>query len=153
MDVVLSDLRQNWAPMASVLLNNTIQEVWHASPDNNSQWSHCAVAPIIMMVQGIAGIKPLTPGYETFQIRPQLGDLEEVELYPQTVKGNIVFKSKGIKGNRELYLEVPEGTTAILMLDSREKINLKTDETDASTGLKKYKLSGGTKIKMKLKYS
>jgi hypothetical protein len=106
-----------------------------------------------MMYQGIAGIKPLTPGYETFQIRPQPGDLKEVELYPQTVKGVIVFKSRGTKGNRELYLEIPKGTTAILMLDSREKTELKDGETDAATGLKKYRLPGGSKIKMKLKYT
>ena len=152
-DTVLSELRRDWATMPSVILNNTVQETWHATPDSYAQWSHCAAAPIIMLYQGIAGIKPLMPGYESFQIRPQLGDLKEVELAVQTVKGNIVFKSKGAKGNRELYIEIPEGTTAILMLDNREKINLKTDETDVSTGLKKYTLNEGTKIKMKLKYT
>jgi hypothetical protein len=153
MDAVLSDLRLKWATMPSVILNNTVQESWHATYDSGEQWSHCAAAPIVMLYQGIAGIKPLTPGYETFQIRPQPGDLNEVELYPQTVKGTIVFKSKGAKGNRELYLEIPHGTTAILMLDSREKITLKSDETDVATGLKKYELAGGTKIKLKLKYT
>jgi hypothetical protein len=103
-----------------------------------------------MLYQGIAGIKPLTPGYETFQIRPQLGDLNEVELYPQTVKGPIVFRSKGLKGNRELYLEIPERTTAFLLLNSSEKVPLVAEETDPSTGLKKYRLAGGTKIKLKL---
>lgn len=152
-DTVLSDLRQKWATMPSVILNNTIQESWNATTDSREQWSHCAAAPIIMMYQGIAGIKPLAPGYEVFQIRPQPGDLKEVELFPQTVKGTIVFRSKGAKGNRELYIEIPEETTAILLLDSREKISLKSDETDVSTGLKKYMISGGTKIKMKLKYT
>ena len=148
-DAVLNDLRRNWTTMPSVILNNTIQETWHSKWQ---QYSHCAVAPIVMMYQGIAGIQPLEPGYEIFQIRPQLGDLKEVELYPQTVKGNIVFKSKGTKGGRELYLEIPEGTTAILMLDAREKVNLNPDGTDVSTGLKKYKLTGGTKVKLKLKF-
>ena len=152
MDTILGELRQNWATMSSVILNNTLQEQWQARPDSREQWSHCAVAPIIMMYQGIAGIKPLTPGYETFQIRPQLSDLKEVELYTQTVKGEIVFKSKGTKGNRELYLEIPKETTAILMLDEREKVNLIPDGNDVSTGLKKYKLAGGAIIKLKLKY-
>lgn len=149
---VLSELRRDWATMQSVILNNTIQESWHATGDSNEQWSHCAAAPIIMMYQGIAGIKPLTPGYDTFQIRPQLGDLKSVELVSRTIKGDIVFKSKGDKGNRELALEIPEGTTAFLLLDSREKVNLKSDELDAATGLKKYRLSGGVKIKLKLKF-
>ena len=152
MDTVLNELRQYWANMPSVIQNNTIQESWHASSDSGDEWSHCAVAPIVMMYQGIAGIRPLTPGYETFQIRPQPGDLEEVELYPQTVKGPITFKSKGTRGNRELYLEIPEGTTAVLLLDSRETVPLKADGTDGFTGLKKYILPGGTKTGLKLKY-
>ena len=151
-DVVLDNLRRDWATMSSVILNNTIQEQWHARTDSPDQWSHCAVAPIIMMYQGIAGIKPLTPGYETFQIRPQLGDLEEVELYSQTVKGKIVFKSKGIQGNRKLHLEIPKGTTAVLMLDGRENIPLEADGTDAATGLTTYILNGGTKITLTLEY-
>ena len=152
MDIVLNDLRQRWATMPSVILNNTIQEFFSTSPDSEAQWSHCASAPLIMLYQGIAGIKPLTPGYETFQIRPQPGDLKEIELYPQTVKGQIVFKCKGVKGDRELYLEIPEGTTAFLQLDQREKIKLKPEKTDASTGLATYRLNGNTNIKLKLKY-
>ena len=125
-DVVLDDFRTKWAVMSSVILNNTIQEDWNANPNSGSQWSHCAVAPVIMLYQGVAGIMPLTPGYKTVQIRPQPGDLELIELTTHTAKGAITFICKGKKGKRELMLEIPEGMKAELILDKKEKVSLKS---------------------------
>jgi hypothetical protein len=42
-DVIVKDLRERWAIMNSVKLNNTLQEDWKAAPDSGAQWSHCAV--------------------------------------------------------------------------------------------------------------
>ena len=150
-DVVLSDLRTKWATMASVIENNTLQEPWVISYDSNLQWSHCALAPLIMLYQGIAGVTPLTAGYERVQIRPQLGDLENVSLSVHTPKGAIGFSSKGKKGNRELLLDIPQGITAELLLDSREKLPLK-GEPSSITGLTKYTITGGTKTKVKVRW-
>jgi hypothetical protein len=36
-DVVLQDLRERWATMDSVKLNNTIQEDWLAKPDSGQK--------------------------------------------------------------------------------------------------------------------
>ncbi len=74
-DVLLSDLRTRWATMRSVIENNTLQEGWTAQPDSREQWSHCAVVPLYVLAQDIAGVRPTSPGYATCQIRPQLGDL------------------------------------------------------------------------------
>ena len=79
-DVVLEDLRTRWATMRSVIENNTLQEGWTAQPDSREQWSHCAVVPLYILAQDIAGIRPTAPGYARCQIRPQLGDLQELEL-------------------------------------------------------------------------
>jgi hypothetical protein len=87
-------------PMASVRLNNALQEDWVCYPDGPSQWSHCAMTPLIMMHQGIAGIKPITAGYKTFQIYPQLVDLNAVDITTNTLLGPIVFKSRGMLGSR-----------------------------------------------------
>src|SRR5690606_3566560 len=48
-DVVLADLRQRWARMDSVRLNNTLQEDWQVTPDSGAQWSHCGVAPLYIL--------------------------------------------------------------------------------------------------------
>lgn len=152
-DVVLKDLRERWAIMPSVILNNTIQEFWQTEADSWSQWSHCAVGPLIILYQGIAGIKPLDPGYKRVLISPQLGDLTKVELEVQTPSGGIHFKSAGEYGKRQLEITVPVGVKAVLNLDSRENIKLKTLDSGCDSGNKKqYELLGGKVYKFKLKY-
>lgn len=152
MDIVLKDLRERWATMLSVVQNNTIQEFWQTEPDSWSQWSHCAVAPLIILYQGIAGIQPLTPGYEHVSVYPQLGDLEDVEFEVQTPAGGIHFKASRLHGKRELILSIPAGITAILTLDSREKVNLKSCGNNDVQGTKQYEIIGGRTIRLKLKH-
>ncbi|HEX7754852.1 MAG TPA: alpha-L-rhamnosidase C-terminal domain-containing protein, partial [Niabella sp.] len=152
-DVVLKDLRTKWANMASVRLNNTLQEDWICYPDGPSQWSHCAQTPLIMMHQGIAGIKPITAGYKTFQIYPQLMDLKTVEVITNTVAGPIVFKSSGVLGKRTLSLEIPVGTTAELVVDKKEHLNLKRANISTISGKDTYIIKGGTKLTVVLRYT
>jgi hypothetical protein len=153
MDIVLNDLRTKWAGMASVRLNNTLQEDWICYPDGPSQWSHCAMTPLIMMHQGIAGIKPLTAAYKTFQIYPQLADLKTVDITTNTIAGAIVFKSRGSLGSRKLSLEIPDGTTAELVVDNREQINLTKADVSIIPGKATYILKGGTKWSLLLRHT
>jgi len=153
MDIVLKDLRTKWASMASVRLNNTLQEDWVCYPDGSSQWSHCAQTPLIMMHQGVAGIKPITPGYTTFQIYPQLDNLNAVDIITYTIAGPIIFKSKGMLGARKLSLEIPVGTTAELIVDERENLNLKKSSTSLMPGKNTYIIKGGTKLTIVLKHT
>ena len=153
MDVVLKDLRTKWATMSSVRLNNTLQEDWICYPDGPSQWSHCAMTPLIMMHQGIAGIKPLTPGYKTFQVYPQIEDLKQTSITTNTVAGPIIFKSNGLLGNRTVSLEVPAGTTAHLVVDKQENLNLKRADSTLRPGKRTYIIQGGTKTTLLLKHT
>ena len=84
-DVIVKDFRERWATMASVRLNNTLQEDWVALPDSASQWSHCAVVPLYIAIHGLAGIRPLAPGFARAELRPQLADLPDLELTAHTV--------------------------------------------------------------------
>lgn len=153
MDVILKDMRELWATMPSVTINNTIQEFWQTEPDSWSQWSHCAVGPLIILYQGIAGIRPLKPGYEECMISPQLGDLTDVELEVQTPAGGIHFKTEGKYGKRTLLLDIPAGIKAVLNLDSRENVKLKPlISNDSVKGKKQYELIGGKTYKLNLKY-
>lgn len=149
-DVVLTDLRTNWANMPSVLLNNTISEFYQTEPDSWSQWSHCAVAPLIALYQGVAGVTPVEPGYDVVRIRPQLGDLKNVNLEIQTPKGAIKFKSYGVKGKRRLSVKLPSDMTGILVLDAREKVKLKPYADCPFEGFRQYELEGGKEVSLKL---
>jgi hypothetical protein len=131
--------------------NNTLQEDWNATHDSHSQWSHCAVAPIVMLYQGLAGAKPLTPGGERYRIWPRLCDISLLDIDIQTIAGAIKFKSEGLKGRRMLSLEVPRGTEVELWLDSREKVKL-PEIGQTNIGITKYRLEGGSKIQLKLRY-
>jgi len=151
METLMSDLRNKWGKMPSVRENNTLQEDWNATYDSGSQWSHCAVAPIVMLYQGLAGAKPLTPGGTRYRIWPKPCDLSLIDIDIQTLSGAIKFKSEGLKGNRIFSLEVPKGTEVELWLDNREKVGL-PKIPDQGNGIAKYRIAGGTKISIKLRY-
>ena len=151
METFMSDLRTKWGKMPSVWENNTLQEDWNATYDSGSQWSHCAVAPIVMLYQGLAGAKPLTPGGTKYRIWPKPCDLSLIDIDIQTLSGAIKFKSEGLKGNRIFSLEVPDGTEVELWLDNREKAGL-PKIPDQGDGIAKYRIAGGTRISIKLRY-
>lgn len=175
LDVVLNDLRTRWAGMESVSLNNTLQEGWHAKPDNREQWSHCPIAPLIVLQQGIAGIRPLEPGYGRFEIAPQPGDLTDAAFTVQTVKGPIDFAVSGKRGNRRLSFTVPAGTTAELVLPAGEKVPFPPVASEGGDGLQnglqdgvgrglsdllhdgqsgacRYRIDGGRKVELRLRH-
>ncbi len=87
-DVVVKDLRERWAPLPSVQLNNTLQEFWHLRPDStDGDWSHSCPVPLYVSYMSLAGIRPIEPGFARCEIRPQLADLDFLELTAFTVKG------------------------------------------------------------------
>jgi hypothetical protein len=108
-DVVLKDLRERWAILPSVTLNNTLQEDWIVRSDSTSQWSHCALAPIFVLFMDIAGIRPTAPGFARCQIRPQLGDLEHLSLTANTVRGPIQFEARAARSGHEVHVSLPDG--------------------------------------------
>lgn len=108
-DVVLKDLRERWAVLPSVALNNTLQEDWTVRSDSTSQWSHCALAPIFVLFMDIAGIRANAPGFTRCQIRPQLGDLEQLSLTAHTVRGPILFEARAARNGHEVRVSLPDG--------------------------------------------
>ncbi len=123
MDVVVSQLRSKWGKMRSVWENNTLEEFFDSEPDNSSQWSHCAVMPLIALSQGIAGIVPLKPDGSLIKIQPQPAGLDGIEFDVWTRRGPVHFKYTGKKG-KNLILDIPEGVEAELWMDDAEKVRL-----------------------------
>lgn len=134
-EVILHDFRTRWATMRSVLDNNTIQENWQAKSDSTAQWSHCAVAPLFVLAQDIAGIRPLTPGYARCQIRPQLADLKELELVVHTPHGPIHFHGQSTPEGQRVSLTIPDGVQAELLApadsaNGQRRMELKSGQTN-----------------------
>ena len=142
-DVVLKDLRERWAPMPSVQLNNTLQEDWTAAPDSHSQWSHCAVAPLYILYMSILGLRPLAPGFRRCEFRPQLANLEQLDLTACTVRGPIDFTARGPLGGREITLALPPGCEAELVVPQGETLSLKPAAGQSPPGHRRYALPAG----------
>jgi hypothetical protein len=151
-DVVLKAFRERWATMPSVLLNNTLQEDWTAQPDSGAQWSHCAVAPLYVFFMSMAGLTPLAAGFRRVEVRPQPGDLEELELTAHTVRGPIRFRSQGPFGARQVTLTLPQDCTGELVVPEAERVTLDR-LTEATPGLARYRLPAGKPVTVALKHA
>ncbi|MGA1237178.1 MAG: alpha-L-rhamnosidase N-terminal domain-containing protein [Limisphaerales bacterium] len=150
---IIKDLQERWAPMASIHLNNTIQEDWTTQPDSSQQWSHCAVAPIYIAIQGLAGIWPLEPGFRRIEIRPQLAQLEKLDLTVQTRQGPIRFLAEGPQSKRNLTLQLPQRSEAEILLHEKEQVILEPAPREAPKGLRRYIIPGGLAVDLKLRYT
>ena len=149
-DIIVADLRRRWTTMASVKENNTLQEDRHASPDSGSQWSHCAVVPLYIAYQGLLGLKPLEPGFKRFELRPQLGDLEDIDLTAFTIQGPVSLRSRGKPGERELVLQLPPGGHGELVLPQDENVDLPA-ASPAPAGHRRFQLTPGGAVTLRLK--
>src|ERR1035441_4696892 len=142
-DVIVADLRRRWATMASVKENNTLQEDWQAPPDSGAQWSHCAVVPLYVAFHGLLGLKPLEPGFKRYELRPQLGDLDDLDLTAFTVQGPVSMRSRGKLGERDVVLQLPPGGQGELVLPQDEVIDLPTSAGPAPAGHRRFSMQIG----------
>jgi alpha-L-rhamnosidase len=152
-DVIVSDLRKRWAPMASVRENNTLQEDWEARHDSGQQWSHCAVVPLYIAHHGLMGLKPLEPGFRRFELRPQLGDLADLELTAFTDRGPIAMRAQGKPGGRQVQFEFPPDTRGELLLTERESADLKPAAGKVPAGQARFALPANGKAAVYLKHT
>jgi hypothetical protein len=153
-DVIVKDLRERWATLDSVKLNNTLQEDWHVKPDSNSEWSHCPVIPLYITTMSLAGINPLMPGFGRCEIRPQVADLDLLELTVNTVRGPIEFGSRGKLGSRDLILSLPSSCEGELVVDRRETLTLTpVARSGVPSDLARYHLPAGKATSIHLKFT
>jgi hypothetical protein len=120
-DVILKQMRDRWATMHSVLHNNSIQEFWTITPDTSNILSHCAMAPLIALHQVVMGLQPVKPGYAEFELRPQLGDLEHVDLTAYTPVGPVRLVGERVAGGHQVRIEAPAGSNGYVRLGKQER--------------------------------
>jgi alpha-L-rhamnosidase len=142
-DVILCDFRQRWATMGSVVLNNTLQEDWQAAPDSGAQWSHCALSPIFVLYNDIAGIRPTAPGFAKCQIRPQLADLKDLDLTYYTPRGPVRFAARQSSAGHHVVVRIPPSCQAELLLAKADGITLPALSPDHPLRLKRFRLTSG----------
>jgi alpha-L-rhamnosidase len=143
MDAVLGELRAKWATLPAVLLNNTTPERWDVRPDSEDQWSSCAVAPLLLLFMDVAGIRPGAPGFAKAEIRPQLGDLEKVELVYHTPRGPISFRATAQEEGHRASVSLPAGCPGELRLPVTAGRGVAVTAADRALGLERFALPAG----------
>lgn len=140
-DKILDDLEGRWFDMPSVLQNNTLGEWFDLQPDSHNQWCHAPVAPLYVMYMTIAGIKPLTPGMQRVEIRPQLDRLEAFQLSCYSPRGTITVQGKGKRGERQMEIGLPPGCQAELVVPRQEPLEFR--KIGATAAENRFALKGG----------
>ena len=81
----------------------------------------------------LAGVKPLTPGFERFEVRPHPPrDLSCVQAKIPTPHGNIKVKWTKQNGRFNLSVFVPDGTSARVVIPSGKVVNVTQGRHDFS---------------------
>jgi alpha-L-rhamnosidase len=92
--------------------STTLYEHWNPAEGTlNHAWSG---GPLTLMSEYVAGIAPTKPGYETYRVLPQLGDLSNVKVSVPSVKGAIEVDIAGDAGTFSLALTSPPDTIATI---------------------------------------
>lgn len=100
--------------------SSTLYEHWNWTNSSNHAWSG---ANIILLGQKVCGVAPLTPGFRTFSVSPQMGHLRRASTSFETKYGRIsVSLSRKSPESKTAVLEidVPEGTTAQVTLKNSQ---------------------------------
>jgi len=107
----LTRMRARYASMIQSS-STTLWELWDPSAGTqNHAWSG---GPLTLLSEYVAGIAPTTPGYETFQVLPQLGGLSSVKASVPSAKGTIDADIASSAGQFSIALTSPLGTTATI---------------------------------------
>ncbi|MEA4918227.1 alpha-L-rhamnosidase C-terminal domain-containing protein [Proteiniphilum sp.] len=98
---------------------STLPEGWYfPNSSRNHGWSG---GPLTLLMQYVAGIVPIEPGYKTFRVKPRLGNLKNVSATVPTKQGNIEIEVQ----NENMYkmkITVPKDTKACVELPDHFKI-------------------------------
>ena len=88
-------------------------EAWDASLKSNMTYSHpWAASPAYNLPQGMFGIRPTTPGYATFVVRPQPQAVDWASVTLPTLKGRIGAAFHTVDGRTDVGAFVPGSTVA-----------------------------------------
>ena len=145
---IIEDLRGRWAGMPSVVENNTLSEFWDVTPDSGSQWSHCSVGPLVILYQGLLGLRPLSPAYETYEIRPLITTMRKVSCTAHIPPGelNLTWDAS----NREFVVATPPAGKGVLSLSGPRRTDLQPIGSPDHFGFQQYSLAPGARTVVQL---
>ena len=106
---------RSWYNMIRVGSTITL-EAWDNKFKPNQDWNHAwGAAPANIIPRRLMGVEPMTPGFETVRVMPQMGNLAHADLTMPTIRGNIEI---GLRNEEEfkMYLTLPANMSAEIYL-------------------------------------
>jgi hypothetical protein len=103
-------MRNRFAAQVADPACHTLWELWDkASGTDNHAWNG---GPLYALSAYAAGVRPTKPGWETYDVVPQIGTLTKINTVVSTVEGDIRFGIERDGTKVTLTLTSPNGTTA-----------------------------------------
>jgi hypothetical protein len=128
-EFALQRAKEKYVKMMSYKDQTTVFEFWDKGGSINHAW---ASGMTVIFGQEVCGVRPTSPGFKTFEVKPDLAGLSQVSANMQTLYGMIRIRIKKKNGYIHLTLTVPEGTQATVML-GREVQRLKAGKYHLSS--------------------
>jgi hypothetical protein len=115
--LLTSDSDRSWLNMLRVGATITM-EAWDAKYKPNLDWNHAwGAAPANILPRFVLGVQPLSPGFATVAIRPQLGGLSHAEGSVPTIRGPIHVAVDAPSGEAPIVsFSLPANVTANVAL-------------------------------------
>ncbi|MFD2864507.1 family 78 glycoside hydrolase catalytic domain [Mucilaginibacter antarcticus] len=116
LSLLTSKTDRSWYNMIRVGSTITL-EAWDNKYKPNQDWNHAwGAAAGNIISRKLMGIEPLTPGWSTFSVKPQIGGLANAGIDVPTIKGTI--KAAYVQTDKmfEMNIVVPGNTTAQIYL-------------------------------------
>lgn len=116
LQLLTSTAQRSWYNMirvGSTISMEAWDKVYKPNLDLNHAWG---AAPANLIVRKLMGVEPITPGFETFQIKPQIGTLSFAVLKTPTIKGAVWVSWKKNVDNDRVEVTIPGGTKAEVVL-------------------------------------
>lgn len=134
-DDALARMKSRYSRMLEDSLS-TLYEGWGIGAEGygggtyNHAWSG---GPLTLLSQYIAGVEPLTPGYDRFKVQPRLGPLKHVSARIPSAKGLIDLKISVSGKNYRMRLSVPDNSIAEVHLPEGKHLRIRHPAPEAGT--------------------
>ncbi|TDO19303.1 family 78 glycoside hydrolase catalytic domain [Pedobacter duraquae] len=116
LSLLTSKTDRSWFNMLRVGSTITL-EAWDNKYKPNQDWNHAwGAAPANIISRKLMGIAPITPGWTSFVIKPQIGTLKEAQITVPTIKGTILAAYQQTRDWFIANIEIPGNTTPKIYL-------------------------------------
>lgn len=107
---------RSWYNMIRV--GSTISlEAWDNKYKPNQDWNHVwGAAPANIIPRRLMGVEPLTPGFGTIRIKPQLASLDWAEATVPTIRGGVRMSVENKADSYTLKVTIPANMSAEVYL-------------------------------------